>query len=88
MQVFEAIVLNAWPRIDYYKGDILDGLLSCWCKIIDEGADPSHALARVRFNIEKVVRLMTAYLKTQRNIADDYRVLIASDARLKELLLT
>lgn len=88
VQVFEAVILNVWPRIDYYRGDIIEGLSNCWREIIYESISPSHALARVRFNIERVVRLMTAYLKTQRNITDDYVMLIASDNRLKDLLIS
>ena len=88
MQVFKAVTLNVWPRVDYYRGDILKGLLNCWLKINSENATPSHALARVRSNIEKIVRLMTSYLKTQRDIGHDYRILIASDSRLKSLLIT
>lgn len=80
-------MVNVWPRVDYYRGDILEGLISCWCKIISEGATPSDALIRVRFNIEKIVGLMTAFLKTQRNIGDDYQILLASDSRLLGLLI-
>lgn len=86
LQVFEAVILNVWPRVEYHRGDILEGLLSCWCKILNEGISPSHTLARVRFNIEKVIRLMTVHLKAQRNITDEYRTLIATDSRLKDLL--
>ena len=88
VQVFEAIILNVWPRVDYHRGDILEGLLICWCKLLNESTSPSHASARVRFKIEKVVRLMTAYLKAQRNITDDYRTLIATDSRLEVLFIS
>lgn len=88
IRVMEAIVVNLWPRIDYYRGDILEGLIYCWCKILSEEATPSDALIRVRFAIEKVVKLMTAFLKTQRNTADDYQFLIAVDHRLRDLLIS
>jgi hypothetical protein len=83
----EAVVVNVWPRVDYHRGDIFAGLISCWLKILGEEENPSDALIRVRCNIEKAVRLMTAYLKTQRNIADEYHALIAADGRLRGLLM-
>lgn len=87
MQVFEAVVVNVWPRVDYYRGDILEGLLSCWCMITSERATPSDALASVKSNIEKIVGLTTAYLKTKRNMINDYRKLIAADSRLGDVLI-
>lgn len=86
VQALEAIVVNVWPRVDYYRGDIFKGLITCWCKIGNEEERPSEDLLRVGRNIEKVVRLMTAFLKTQRNIADEYHVLIATNSRLRALL--
>lgn len=87
VRVVEAIVVNLWPRLDYHRGDIFEGLITCWCKILSEEATPSDALIQVRFAIEKVVKLMTAYLKTQRNTANDYQMLIAVDHRLRDLLI-
>lgn len=87
VQVFETVILNAWPRVDYHRGQILEGLLSCWCNIMNESICPSDALGRVRFNIEKVVGLMTAYMKVQRHIMADYDALIAADSSLEGLLI-
>ena len=88
VQVFEAVIVNVWPRVDDHKGQILEGLLSCWCNMLDESRCPSDALGRVRFNIEKVVKLMTACMKAQRHIMDDYHALIAADSRLEGLLIS
>lgn len=89
VRAVEAVVVNVWPRIDYYRMNILDGLVGCWCKILNEEVTSSNnVLIRVKSHIEKVVRLMTALLKTQRNIKDDYHHLIAIDGRLKDLLFT
>ena len=86
VQALEAVMFNVWPRLDYYRGNIFAGLISCWCKILSD-EETSEEISIVRGNIEEVVRLMTAFLKTQRNIADEYRVLIATDSRLQALLI-
>lgn len=65
----------------------MGGLLGCWCNMLNNSMCPSNGLAGVRFNIEKVVELMTEYAKPQRQIMDDYHSLIAADCRLQDLLI-
>ena len=82
----EAIIVNNWPRISYHRGEILKGLTICWCRIKDQG-EVSREVEKVQESIEKVVRLLTSVLKADVDVVEEYRILVDSDARLRDLLV-
>ena len=87
----EAIIVNDWPRISYHRGEILKGLTVCWCRIKDQGevskGKVSKELEKVQESIEKAVRLLTSVLKTDVDVVEEYRILVDSDVRLRDLLV-
>lgn len=81
-------MINDWPRISYYRSEILKGLVGCWCKILEDDTELSPSLDQVQTEIKYTVRLLTAVLKQDVDVTAEYHELIASDGRLEELLAT
>lgn len=63
------------------------GLTICWCRIKEQEQRPKD-LARVQESIVGTVRLLTNVLKRDVDVLEEYQVLIDSDARLRDLLVT
>lgn len=82
----QQIVLNGWPRIGYHRGQVLQGLVICWCRTQEDGAD-SADLNAIQNAIKATVRLLTVAVGDEEMITKDFRALVASDNRLRELLL-
>jgi len=80
-----AIIVTAWPRVAYHRGDILQGLTICWCRI-EEQETESEELRIIKEDVKDTVRLLTVVLEMDVNVAEDYRQLIDSDNRLQGLL--
>lgn len=86
VHAIDAVVVNIWPRVAYHRGEILEGLIICWCRIHDEETQ-SKELQRIQTDIHHTVELVTAILKTNIDVAEEYQALIDSDRRLQNLLL-
>lgn len=82
----QQIVLNGWPRICYHRGQVLQGLVICWCRTQEDGAD-SADLNAIQDAIKAIIRLLTVAVGDKEMITKDFRALVASDNRLRELLL-
>lgn len=82
----EAVLVNVWPRVAYHRGEILQGLVICWCRIEAEGMN-SKDLQRIQTNIQRIVNLITEILKKDLEVADEYQILINSDGRLRDLFI-
>lgn len=82
----QTIILTAWPRIAYNRGEILKGLTICWCRI-EEQESTSDELHEVREKIKSTVSLLTSVLERVVNVVDEYQSLIDSDGRLQKLLV-
>lgn len=78
----QAVILNAWPRIHIYKGEILGGLAMCWCSV-DE--DPSEHSPGIKTAIRDAVKLLTAAVGGPATVKADFDMLVASDQRLGEI---
>ena len=86
VQAMEAVIVNDWPRISYYRGEILRGLTICWCRIKDKEII-SRELAEVQISVQRVSKLLTFVLREEIDVADEYRILIDSDDQLRDLLV-
>ena len=82
----EAVIVSVWPRVAYHRGEILEGLVICWCRIEADGKH-SKDLKKIQANIQNTIKLLTEILKRDIEIANEYQALINSDARLRDLLL-
>lgn len=62
------------------------GLTTCWCRIKDDEVE-SRELLQIQQGIENAMRLLKAVLQRDVDVAEDYRILIDSDTRLRDLLV-
>lgn len=79
----QAIILNGWPRMAIYRGEILRGLAVCWCKIEEDG---SEGLEIVTAAIKDTVKLLSAAAGNALDVITEYKSLVDSDERLSNLL--
>ena len=70
----------------YHKGEIMRGLLICWCRIKDSEVE-SRELLQIQQGIENAMRLLKAALQSDVDVGEDYRILVDSDPRLRDLLV-
>ena len=82
----QAIIVNLWPRLSYHKGEIMRGLLICWCRIKDCEVE-SRELLQIQQGIENAMRLLKAVLQSNVDVKEDHRILVDSDSRLRDLLV-
>lgn len=82
------MMINDWPRIPYHRGEIMKGLVVCWCKVLEEDSpERSSRLEQVQRELEHSVELLSVMLKRDCiDLAAEYRSLAASDGRLERLL--
>lgn len=79
-------MLVAWPRIPYYRGEILTGLTVCWSRIEEQKIRPKE-LGILQQHLESTVNILTAVLARLVNVPEEYQVIIDSDKRFRRLLL-
>lgn len=72
--------------MSYHKGEIMRGLLICWCRIKDCEVE-SRELLQIQQAIEIAMRLLKVALKNDVDVGEDYRILVDSDPRLRDLLV-
>ena len=86
LQAVETIIVTDWPRMAYHRGEVLKGLVLCWCRIEDEKDCPAE-LKIVQRQIKHSVKLLTAVLKRELDTEPEYKLLVESDDRLEQLLV-
>ena len=80
------IILNDWPRIGYYRGDVLKGAAICWLSVHEEHT-PSLALQDVAGDLQKTVRLLKLAISTTNvDVDTEFAMLMNSNAELQGLL--
>ena len=87
MQATNAVVFNDWPRVAHHRGEILEGLITCWCRIQEEES-LSPELKAVNESCERTVKKLTAVLKEGVDVEGEYKVLVDNDSRLQRILST
>lgn len=89
VHAIDAVVVNVWPRVAFHRGEILEGLVVCWCRIQgeEERQSDEEQLQRIQTDIHRTVKLVTAILKTDMDVTEEYRTLIDADRRLQNLLI-
>lgn len=64
----------------------MQGLVICWCRIREDRAG-SEDLEAIQDAIKATVGLLRVATRDEETITEDFRTMVASDARLRELLL-
>ena len=85
-EAIKTTIVTGWPRIAHYRGEILKGVIICWCRIKDEYVQ-SQELNAVRESIEQVMQLLTCAVAQNARIFEEYQTLVDSDRRLRHLLV-
>ncbi|MCJ1358690.1 MAG: hypothetical protein MMC33_008690 [Icmadophila ericetorum] len=88
LSAFSTVILNCWPRIPFYRGEILKGTCVPWLRA-QEDESSRERLSPVEDEIKEVLSLLRA---TVENVAIDWveeiSMLIAAKPELKELFET
>ena len=86
VKAMKTVIVTGWPRIAHYRGEILKGVIICWCRIGDEEVQ-SHELNAVLESIKQVVQLLTVAVAQNAEIAEENQNLVDIDGRLRDLLV-
>ena len=95
------LVLNGWPRIWRWRGDILDAACGCWLHLCDDeedihrnqGGEDAAALENLKVALKELVAILKVAVAENTDqdgkhiyIDADYRQLVGGDERLRNLL--
>ncbi|KAK5688466.1 CCA tRNA nucleotidyltransferase, mitochondrial [Elasticomyces elasticus] len=83
VKAVQAVVLNCWPRLPDYRGEVLKGLTLCWLHLCNQ--DGKDVLI-LRHELLDTVKLLRAALGEHSSFDADCLVLVAADSRLGDLL--
>lgn len=83
VKAMQAVILNCWPRMSEYRGEVLKGLTLCWLGV--EGQNGEQA-TRLKTELQETVKLLRAALGDQSSFDEDCAMLAAADGRLEALL--
>lgn len=85
LQTLRVIVVNAWPRIAYHRGEILEGLIICWCGIADED-DGGPQLKEIQGSIQDILHAVVQILKDDEDAMREIQTLPDCGSRLGAIL--
>jgi len=84
VKAMQALILNAWPRMGEYKGEVTKGLTLCW---LNGDGKVGEEVERLREESRVAVRILRVALGTEDGFEESCNLLIAADGRLSELLV-
>lgn len=85
LQTLRAVIINGWPRVSFHKGEILEGLVICWCRIDDE-EEPTAELLGIQMGIQDISRAVMRLLRDDERVMKEIQMIGGNDSRLKTLL--
>ncbi|KAK2877214.1 hypothetical protein FQN49_001338 [Arthroderma sp. PD_2] len=95
-QCYHSVILNCWPRLSRWRGDILAGVCACWLHLCDDEEDgmsfsdegPPDRV-HLRLILQRLVKLLKVVVGTDEvvNIDAELQTLVDSDDRLRKLLI-
>lgn len=81
-EALQALIINCWPRMVEYRGEVLKGLTLCWL-----GVEKDPAAEHLKTTMKETVVLLGEAIKGQHDLQEDCKVLIEADGRLRGLFL-
>lgn len=85
VECLKAVIVNGWPRVKLHRGEILEGLVVCWCKIVDEGVgEHRDGLLEVKGGIREVLRAVVQILRGDEEAMEEFKMLSDCDEQLKD----
>jgi len=82
VKAIQACVLNAWPRMDVWRGEVLRGLAGAWLTLENED---SEDVGEVRRESAEILAMLVVAVKGKVNLEKDLQSLVEADGRLREL---
>jgi tRNA nucleotidyltransferase/poly(A) polymerase len=87
----ESVILNAWPRISNWRGEVLKGVTVCWIRLDEEGGEINkRTLQELRKEFKTIIDMVKYVVKAQesseKTCQEEMDKLMGADGRLKELL--
>lgn len=89
-KALQSVVLNGWPRILGWRGEVLRGICVCWIKVEEEGRDMvAEEKDQLSGELKIVVEMLKAVVESEDGSVWEAEVekLVGTDERLGELLL-
>ncbi|KAL9096934.1 MAG: hypothetical protein Q9165_000898 [Trypethelium subeluteriae] len=83
-KTLQTVILNCWPRMAFWRGEILKGMTICWLRIAEEDRSDAQ-LVSVEEELQKTVQMLAAAVDQEVEIDGDFQQLIAADERLERL---
>ncbi|KAF2473948.1 poly A polymerase C-terminal region-like protein [Lindgomyces ingoldianus] len=83
----QAVVLNCWPRVGRYRGEIMKGVCVCWVRCgEEEGEEKKKEIEEVRWELKECVGMLDAVCQADDDLKGIWEaekaVLVARDERL------
>jgi tRNA nucleotidyltransferase (CCA-adding enzyme) len=80
-----AVVGNAWPRVGFWRNEVLKGIVGCWLRAVEEGE--GEDLEEIKEELKNLVGLVRDVVEKEEGVDWDSEVreLIKADDRLAEL---
>ena len=82
-KAIQAVILNCWPRMPEYRGEVLKGLTLCWLAVEQQDNEQTRTL---KAELQEAVKMLQAALGNKSSFDEDCSALVAADGRLEALL--
>jgi len=87
------VILNAWPRVSFWEGEILRGVTICWVRILEDIEHESDnenkkMLEEVKDELKVCIEMVKAVMDSDGNserFQADVKKLTAADEKLESL---
>lgn len=86
LQTLRALLTNGWPRMAYHRGEILEGLVICWCRIEYEEGESRNKIIGTKRSIEEISHAVLQTLMDDKVAKEEIQMLQESDLRFKIFL--
>ncbi|MCJ1449582.1 MAG: hypothetical protein MMC23_010104 [Stictis urceolatum] len=88
IETLQTLILNDWPRVFLYKGDILMALSMCWCRVGEERPPIAGLAAEIEEYLRTTTRLLMASLTNEKGAAEEIELVLQGNSALQGLLST
>ncbi|KAI9667504.1 MAG: CCA tRNA nucleotidyltransferase, mitochondrial [Bathelium mastoideum] len=83
-KALQTVMLNCWPRMAFWRGEILKGLTICWLRLAQEDT-LNQELQIAKEELQKTAQILAAAVRQEVDIDADFQQLTLADQRLETL---